>query len=116
MPGGVAYLLEVIVLAARPHALLRCGCAPVAVRRLFHPQKHFLELHHPRVREQQRRVVGGHEGGARTWRVAMPGEILEKPRANVGSAHIRAIYESARSGARRSGQLKSARSGTRRTA
>jgi hypothetical protein len=61
MPGRVADLREVVVLAASAHALLRAGRPPLATRRRLHAQKHLLERHHAGVREQQRRIVRGHE-------------------------------------------------------
>ena len=58
---GVADLLEVVVLPTGPHTLLRRGSSPLAVGRFLHPEKDFLELHHPRVDEQQGGVVGWHQ-------------------------------------------------------
>src|SRR5207249_1302396 len=62
MAGRMADLLEVVVFAARPHALLashRPGIWPS-----LEPLKDALELHHPGVREQERGVVGRDQGGA----------------------------------------------------
>jgi hypothetical protein len=55
VPGGVAHLLEVVVLAACPYALLarhRAGIRP-ALEALKHP----LELHHTSVGEEEGRIV-----------------------------------------------------------
>ena len=60
MPRGVADLLEVVVLAARSHALLHRRRPPAAGRLLL-AEEDFFELHHARVGEHQRRVVSGHD-------------------------------------------------------
>ena len=59
MPCGVAHLLEVVVLAAGPHALLVGGRASVVTMLLS--QEGALELHHAGIGEQQRRIVGRDE-------------------------------------------------------
>ena len=55
--GGVADIVEVVMLAAGAHAFLAGGGA--GVRALVKTQEHILELVHPGVREQQGRVVVG---------------------------------------------------------
>ncbi len=55
----VADVLEVVVLAARAHAALAGRRAHVVA--LVLAEEAVLELHHAGVREQQRRVVAGHE-------------------------------------------------------
>src|SRR5207248_5709537 len=62
MPGGEAYVLEIIVLSARPHALLAGRGAGVVAR--LAPGEDVLELVHPRVGEEQGRVVLRNERGA----------------------------------------------------
>jgi hypothetical protein len=47
------------------------------------PEKHPLELHHPGVGEQQRRVICGDQRPARADGVLVSLEILEKRGANV---------------------------------
>ena len=59
VPRGDADVLEVVVLAADANALLRRGGA--RVRPLFLAGEDVLELHHARVREHERRVVGRDE-------------------------------------------------------
>jgi hypothetical protein len=59
MPRRIADVLEVVVLATRPHAALAGDRAFVVA--LFLAKEHILELHHPGVGEQQRRVIRGHE-------------------------------------------------------
>ncbi len=59
MPGRVADVLEVVVLAAGAHAALHGGGAGVAAR--IAAEEHVLELHHAGVGEQQRGVVAGHQ-------------------------------------------------------
>jgi hypothetical protein len=57
MAFGVPHLLEIVVLAPRANTLL-AGGRPEIVPLLL-SQKSALELHHPRVGEQEGRVIGG---------------------------------------------------------
>jgi len=50
MAGRIADVFQVIVLAARPHTALRRGGTRKIANILA--QKHILELHHTRIREQ----------------------------------------------------------------
>ena len=50
MPGGIADILEIIVLAAGPHATLRCCCPFVTA--IIEAQEDILELNHAGIREQ----------------------------------------------------------------
>jgi len=59
MPRGVADVLQIVVLAARPHATL-CGSRP-PVGPLLLAQEHVLELDHAGIGEQQGGIVRGHE-------------------------------------------------------
>src|ERR1043165_1353673 len=56
---GVADVVEVFVLAAGAHALLRRHCA--LIRTLFEAGEDVLELHHAGVGEHQGRVVARHQ-------------------------------------------------------
>src|SRR5215467_8386722 len=76
VPGGPAHVLEIVVLASRPHALLRGGSAHVVARLLA--EEHALELDHARVGEEQRRVLGGHERRRAHHGVAVTREVVEK--------------------------------------
>src|SRR6266566_6535986 len=87
MPGGMADLLEVVVLPAGANALLHGRGATRASRRLLLPEKHLLELHHPRVREHQRRVVAGHDRRARVHSVPLPLKVLGEFLADFGGVH-----------------------------
>src|SRR5579885_2595341 len=84
VPGRVADILQVVVLAARAHAALRGGHA--RVRRRLAAEKHVLELHHAGVGEEQRRIVGRHERPPRQHLVPPPGEVLQKRRSQLGAA------------------------------
>ena len=53
--GCEPHVLQIVMLPPRAHALLRSR-SPVVVA-LLQPKKHVLELIHPRIRKQQRRVV-----------------------------------------------------------
>jgi len=59
MPAGQTDLLEVVVLASRPYALLTGGGTDIIA--LLLSQKNPLELHHPGVGEEQGGVILGRE-------------------------------------------------------
>jgi len=63
MPRRIPHIVQVVVLAACAHALLRRGGSPVGPR--LQPREDVLELHHAGVREHQRRVVARHERARR---------------------------------------------------
>ncbi|MNS87818.1 hypothetical protein D3C72_1217730 [compost metagenome] len=79
--GGVAHVLQVVVLAAGAHRALRRGRA--GVRALVGAQEHVLELHHAGVGEQQRRVVRRHQAGRADHGMALRFEELQELAANV---------------------------------
>ena len=90
VPGGVADIVEVVVLAAGAHAFLR-GHRPV-VGPLLDAGEHVLELHHAGIGEQQGRVVVRHQRRGGHDLVAVPAEILEEGRADlVGGRHVSTI-------------------------
>ena len=68
----------------RMHLLRRRGARVVA---LLAAEKQVLELVHPGVREQQRRVVAGHERRARHDAVAVLLEVLQEGRADLVRGH-----------------------------
>src|SRR5262249_26120642 len=72
----VADVVEVVVLAPGPHALLR-ACRPRVVP-LLAAREDVLELVHPRVGEEERRVPGRNERGRRHAAVPSLLEVLEK--------------------------------------
>ena len=78
-----ADLLEVVVLAGDAQAALVVDGPHVVA--LLDARQRVLELDHPRVREQQRLVAGGHEARARDDRVAALGEELQEPGADLGA-------------------------------
>ena len=86
MARSIAHIVEIIVLAASPHAFLaarRTGC-----RWRFKAGKDVLERHHARVDEHQRGIVVGHE--RRRWRhmVIVGREVIQKGTADiVGRMH-----------------------------
>lgn len=83
--GGVAHVLEVVVLAAGAHAALRRRGALVGAR--FLAGEYVLELHHTRVGKEQRGVVGRHQGRRRNDRVALGLEELQELLANLRGFH-----------------------------
>ncbi|OPZ06361.1 MAG: hypothetical protein BWZ09_00430 [Alphaproteobacteria bacterium ADurb.BinA305] len=84
---GVADVLEVVVLAAGAHALLRGGGAGVGT--LVEAEEHVLELVHAGVGEQQRRVLVRHERAGGHDLVALGFEELEEGVADFGGFHVR---------------------------
>ena len=84
VPGGEPHILEVVVLAPGADALLDGG-GPGVFRRLP-AQEAVLELVHPGVREQERRVVPGDERGTRDDPVVAGGEEVEEGAAEVRAA------------------------------
>ena len=76
VPRGMAHVLEIVVLAADPHAFLAGGGA--AVGALFVAEEDILELVHAGVGKQQRRIVEGDQGGAGNDLVTVALEELRK--------------------------------------
>jgi hypothetical protein len=84
MPGGVADIVEIVVLAAGAHALLRRRRPAVGPPLL--PREDVLELDHAAVREHQRGVVSRHKGRALHHGVAMAREVIEEGGADIVAA------------------------------
>jgi hypothetical protein len=85
VPYGVAHLLEIVVLPARPNTFLDRDRP--AVLPLFQPLEDLLELHHPRVGEQQRRVAGRHQRRGRHLAMGTGLEIVDEGTADVLCLH-----------------------------
>ena len=86
MPERRPDVVEVVVLAADAHALLRRRRARVGA--LLAAEERVLELVHPGVGEEQRRVVARHERGARDDRVSLPLEVVEEAAADLARVHV----------------------------
>ena len=85
--GGVADIVEVVVLAAGTHAFLRRRRPAVGPPLL--PREDVLELHHAAVGEHQRGIVSRHKGRAFHHGMAVTREIVEEGGADVVAAgHI----------------------------
>ncbi len=84
VPGSVADIVEVVVLAAGAHTFLRSHGA--AVWALFQPREDVLELHHPRIGEHQGRIIARDERRGRHDLMAMALEVIEKSRSNFVNA------------------------------
>ena len=90
MPGRIADVVEIVMLAARADALLarRGG----RIRPRFEPGEYVLERHHAGVDEHQRRIVVRHQRGRSDARVPLALEIVEERAANVvGRSHGRRL-------------------------
>ena len=75
MPGGVADIVEIVVLAAGAHAFLRGRGA--AVGPAFQAGEDVLELHHAGIGEHQRRIVARHQRRRGDGLMPVLGEIVE---------------------------------------
>ena len=84
MAGGVAHIVEVVVLAAGAHAFLRRDGA--YVRALLQAGKDVLELHHPGIGEHQGRVVARDQRRRRHDLVPARRKIIQEGRPNVVDA------------------------------
>ena len=73
------------MLATGPHAALRADRAHVGA--LFESEKHFLELHHAGIGEQQRRVIRRHQRAGRHDRMAVAVEKVEETLADFAAFH-----------------------------
>ena len=80
----VADVLEVVVLAAGAHAALAADRALVAA--LVLAEEDVLELDHAGIREQERRVVAGHQRRGRHDRVAARAEELQERRPELAGS------------------------------
>ena len=88
MASGVTDVIEIVVLAPGPNALLRGNRA--AVGPLLEPRKYVFELHHPRIGEHQRGIVARDERRGGNDFMPLLGKIVEKSRSNfVYAAHHR---------------------------
>ena len=81
MPGGIADVFQIVVLAAGAHAFLRRGGALVGP--LLQAGEDVLELHHAGIGEQQCRIVARHERARRDDLVLVARKIVEKSGADV---------------------------------
>ena len=82
---GVADVFKVVVLSARTHAALR-RCRAL-VRAGVLAREYVLELHHPGIGKEQRRVVRRDKRGRRNDRVTLGLEVLQEFFADLGRFH-----------------------------
>ena len=87
MAGGVADVVEVVVLAAGAHALLRRGRARVVA--LLAAEEHVLELVHAGVGEQQGGVPGRDQRRRRHHAVTALGKEIEKRLTDLTARPLR---------------------------
>ena len=92
VPPREADVLQIVVLAARAHALLRARRPRVVA--LLRAQEDVLELIHPRVGKQQRRIVRRHQ--RRRVHAAVP-LALKKPQKIFPNLASRTIFHIAKS-------------------
>ncbi len=91
VPPRKAHVLKIVMLASRTHTLLRARRP--RVRPLLRAQKDILELVHPRIRKQQRRIIGRHQ--RRRVHAPMP-FALEKTQKIFPNLAARAIVHRAK--------------------
>ena len=94
VPGRVAHVLQVVVLAPRPQATLHGNGA--GMRGRLPAEEDVLELHHSGVGEQQRGIVMRNQRRAGQMPVAPPLEILHKRAADFRGFHGAASLSTAR--------------------
>jgi hypothetical protein len=85
LTAGIADVFEVIVFAARAHALLGRRGADVVAH--FKTLENFLELVHAGVGEEQRRIVGRTSEPLRTNAVAASVEEIEEALTDIVSGY-----------------------------
>src|SRR5919112_2466331 len=86
---GRTDVVEVVVLPAYAHALLRGGCARIVAA--FAAEEQVLELVHPRVGEQQRGVLLRDQGRARDDAVTVMLEKKQERRPQLVGCHVATI-------------------------
>ena len=86
VPGGAAHTVQIIVLAAGPHALLGCGGTGVLTD--VRSQKHVLKLHHPRIGEEEGGISPRDKGRAGHPAVAPLFKEPEVRLSNFVASHL----------------------------
>ena len=81
VPGRIAHVVQIVVLATCPYAFLR-GRRALVIPRLD-PGEQVLELHHARVGEHQRRIIARHKRRAFDHPMPVAFEEIEVGRADV---------------------------------
>ncbi len=76
--GGIADIVEVVVLAACSHAFLRSRRAVIGA--LLNTCENILELDHSGIGKHQRRIIAGHKRARRDNLMAVLLEIVQKCR------------------------------------
>src|SRR4030095_7796017 len=90
MPERRPHVVEVVVLAADPHAFLHRRRTRVVPFLL--PQERVLELVHPRIGEKQRRVVVRDERRAGNNAMPVAFEVLEEGGPDLVGCHAASDY------------------------
>jgi len=90
MTGRKADIVQVVMFAPGPHALL--DRRRPLVRPALDAQEHVLELVHAGVRKQKRRVPGRDEGRAGDALVAPGLKELKKRLTNVATIHVKRVH------------------------
>jgi len=86
MAGRAAYIFQIVVLSARPHAFL-AGGRPL-VGELFRAYEDVLELHHSRIRKKKGGIVMGDEGGRLNDGVAVLAKEVQKATSRFGASKL----------------------------
>src|SRR5580658_1195536 len=85
VPGRVADVLQVVVLAAGAHAALRGGRTRIVAHVLA--EEDILELNHAGVGKKQRRVVPGYERAARQHRMSVLAKEFQEAAPDFRARH-----------------------------
>ena len=95
MPGSVANIFKVIVLAAGAYAFLRRHDS--AVITLLDTSQDVFELHHSSVDKHQRRIIARHQRARRNMRVTVALKKVDKCRADIVTCgHVDNLWLSSR--------------------
>ena len=82
MPGGIADILQIVMLATGAHRFLGRGGALVGP--MFGAGKDVFELHHARIGEHQSRIVTRHQGAGFDQRMALRHIEIGERGTNIG--------------------------------
>src|SRR5438128_8339724 len=85
MPVGEPDILQIVMLAARPHTLLRRSRAHIVA--LLQAEENILKLVHPRISKEKCRIVMRHERRRMHLPVPLRDKEVEKRPADLRACH-----------------------------
>jgi hypothetical protein len=88
--GSASNLLQIVVFSTRPNALLGAACPDIVA--FFEAEENILELVHPCIGEEQRRVIVGNEAGTGDDGMSPVLEILKKQCPDFFACHENPLH------------------------